>query len=86
LLLVAALGPSLALARDPVYFAILAAQASFYMAALLGCCLEGARRSSRLVSVPFVLCLLAWATVVAFVRFARGHQPVTWAKTQASTA
>lgn len=85
-LLVAALVANVPLASDPFYLGTLGAQAAFYLAALVGCCVERARRTSRLVSVPFALCLLAWATVVAFVRYIQGGQPVTWTKAQVSTA
>jgi hypothetical protein len=85
-LLAAALAANLALAGEPLYRAGLVAQLAFYLAALIGWGSARARRASRLASVPFLLCLLAWATVVAFWRFARGGQPVTWAKAQVSTA
>jgi hypothetical protein len=32
------------------------------------------------LSVPYAVCLLAWATVVAFVSFLTGRQRVTWAR------
>ena len=32
------------------------------------------------MSVPYVFCLLNWATTVAFVRFLTGRQRVTWDK------
>jgi poly-beta-1,6-N-acetyl-D-glucosamine synthase len=33
---------------------------------------------SRLLAVPYAICLVHWATIVAFVRFVTGNQLVTW--------
>jgi poly-beta-1,6-N-acetyl-D-glucosamine synthase len=56
---------------------LFAAQVIFYGAALAGCT-GGARRRSFAVCVPYAICLLAWATLVGFVRFITDRQPVTW--------
>jgi hypothetical protein len=73
-----ALGANLLLLRAPAYRALLALQLGFYAAALLGHLLRGLRMPG--LSLPYAVCLLAWATVVAFVRFASGRQSVTWAR------
>jgi len=79
LLLAVAFAADLLLARDdPWHRWTLAAQVLFYLAALCGFVLRDAGRRFPLVAVPYVFCLLAWATVLAFVRFLRGRQPVTW--------
>jgi cellulose synthase/poly-beta-1,6-N-acetylglucosamine synthase-like glycosyltransferase len=82
LLLLAALASNAWLAERLLYRALLLGQAAFYSAALLGRALEGAR-ASRPFAVPYVVCLLAWATVLGFVRFASGTQPVAWEKARA---
>jgi glycosyltransferase involved in cell wall biosynthesis len=67
-----------ALAPGPLARAALAAQAAFYAAALVGRFRRHARRRSPLVSVPYVLCLLNWATVAGFARFVTGRQSAAW--------
>jgi Glycosyl transferase family 2 len=79
LLLAAALLANLALLDHPLYRLLLAAQAGFYAAALLGLTLGRHHRTPPLLSVPGFVCLLAWATVIGFLRFAHGRQAVTWA-------
>ena len=51
---------------------------AFYLAALAGYMLRKARAKVTLLAVPYVLCLLSWATVVAFFRFLAGRQQATW--------
>jgi poly-beta-1,6-N-acetyl-D-glucosamine synthase len=75
---VGAFAASLALAGAPLYRAALIGQSVFYAAALAGHLLRHSGRRSALLSVPYVLCLLNWATVVGFCRFAAGRQAVTW--------
>jgi cellulose synthase/poly-beta-1,6-N-acetylglucosamine synthase-like glycosyltransferase len=53
-------------------------QAAFYAAALGGFGRRNSARTPTLLSVPYAFCLLNWATVLAFVRFASGQQAVTW--------
>jgi hypothetical protein len=71
---------SAALADVSFYAAALVAQAAFYGMALGGHATRSARRRSALLSVPYVVCLLNWATVVGFMRFATGRQRATWAR------
>ena len=78
LLLVLALVACLPLLPRPLYLAALAAQFAFYAAALAGAVLRRARRRPPLLSLPYVVCLLQWATVVAFFRFATGRQKAAW--------
>jgi cellulose synthase/poly-beta-1,6-N-acetylglucosamine synthase-like glycosyltransferase len=59
-----------------------AAQALFYIAALGGYLLRDARRVPVL-TVPYVFCLLNYATAVAFSRFVRRRQHVTWERASA---
>lgn len=77
ILLAAALGSNLLLAGRPFYAGTLVAQGLFYAAALLGALL-GARRGGALLAVPYTVCLLNWATAVAFLRVLTGRQRVTW--------
>jgi glycosyltransferase involved in cell wall biosynthesis len=79
LLLAVALLANLALADQPLYRFLLAGQVAFYAAALLGLTLGRRRRTPPLLSIPGFVCLLAWATVVGFLRFVAGRQAVTWA-------
>jgi cellulose synthase/poly-beta-1,6-N-acetylglucosamine synthase-like glycosyltransferase len=57
---------------------ILSAQLAFYAATLLGCTALLGRRRPLLVSVPYTMCLLCWATMVGFARTLTHRQPVTW--------
>ena len=75
-----ALVASAALADVPLYGAALVAQATFYAMALGGHAARNARHRSALLSVPYVVCLLNWATVVGFFRFCTGRQHPTWAR------
>ncbi len=83
LVLIAAFCANLLLADAPFYRWTLVGQIIFYGAALGGYARRDARRKIPLLSVPYVLCLLSWATVVAFLRFLTGRQRVTWEKASA---
>jgi cellulose synthase/poly-beta-1,6-N-acetylglucosamine synthase-like glycosyltransferase len=67
---------NLALVNVWPYDWLFAAQTAFYAAALAGC--TGRARRSIAVCVPYAICLLAWATLVGFMRFVTDRQPVTW--------
>ncbi len=70
---------NLLLVHRPFYRWMAGAQALFYGAALGGWALrDGGRHGLPWLSVPYVVCLLSWATVVGFFRFATGRQNVTW--------
>jgi cellulose synthase/poly-beta-1,6-N-acetylglucosamine synthase-like glycosyltransferase len=74
-----ALSTNLMLApQAPIYAAILLAQALFYLAALAGWQWPALRARFRLVVVPYTICFLTCATIMAFVRVVRGGQRVTW--------
>jgi cellulose synthase/poly-beta-1,6-N-acetylglucosamine synthase-like glycosyltransferase len=75
---VTALVSNVAVAADPVYGYLLGGQLLFYGIALGGFVLRNSRRRLPLVGVPFTICLLTWATVVAFGRYVSGRQRVTW--------
>ncbi|HEV8702666.1 MAG TPA: glycosyltransferase family 2 protein [Candidatus Polarisedimenticolia bacterium] len=76
-LLAAILGSNVLLADRPLYAATLLAQGIFYAAALGGA-LAGAGRGGAVLAVPYTVCLLNWATAVAFLRVVTGRQRVTW--------
>ena len=80
LLLATMLVANLCLLDGVEYSVLLLGQIAFYGAAILGHALSGAGGMARLLGVPYVVCLLAWATVLAFCRFVAGAQTVTWAK------
>jgi len=75
-----AFAASAALAGAPLYRAALVVQALFYALALTGHAMRNSRRRSAILSVPYVVCLLNWATVVGFLRFATGRQSASWAR------
>ncbi|MBZ5559224.1 MAG: glycosyltransferase family 2 protein [Acidobacteriia bacterium] len=74
-------------ARAPFYRAMADLQILFYAAALGGVLARGRRgRIARLLALPYVICLLNWATLAGFVRFLRGLQPAAWQPTHVSSA
>jgi cellulose synthase/poly-beta-1,6-N-acetylglucosamine synthase-like glycosyltransferase len=83
LLFVAALGASLLLSGRPAYRWALLAQIAFYATALLGAALQRAGTRVPGLALPYVVCLLNWATVVAFARFVGGRQRATWERSSA---
>jgi cellulose synthase/poly-beta-1,6-N-acetylglucosamine synthase-like glycosyltransferase len=79
--LLAALASNIALAAHPGatgFAALLGAQAAFYAAAALATGLRRVGVRSPVLSIPYVVCLLSWATLVALGRFAAGRQSVAW--------
>jgi hypothetical protein len=82
---VAALGANVALAGAAPYRDLLLGHLAFYAAALGGYALRSGRRRIPLLALPYALCLLNWATVVGFVRFATGRQRVTWDRAPTKT-
>lgn len=79
LLLLIALAANLCLLGEVRYDALLIGQLVFYGAAFAAHRISGMRRM-RLFGVPYVVCLLAWATVLGFCRILAGRQTVTWAR------
>ena len=77
----AALCLNLLLAADPFYGAILAAQILFYGAALAGHALRKVSTPTPVLSVPYVVCVLNYATLVGFLRLVTGRQRATWEHT-----
>jgi cellulose synthase/poly-beta-1,6-N-acetylglucosamine synthase-like glycosyltransferase len=67
-----------ALLDQPFFQATFLLQTMFYAAGICGGLWPGLRRKTRLISLPFTICFLTWATVVAFMRFARQRQAATW--------
>jgi len=82
LLHASALAASIALADGGLYGLALAGQIAFCAAALGGHLARGRRRTA-LLSVPYVLCLLNWATVVGFLRYLGGRQGARWERRRA---
>ena len=76
LLHAALLASACVLATRWLYGWALIGQAVFYLAALAGYAQR--RRRSVVFTVPCAMCVLIWATVVGFIRFATGQQQVTW--------
>jgi cellulose synthase/poly-beta-1,6-N-acetylglucosamine synthase-like glycosyltransferase len=81
--LAGALGSNLLLLDSGPYLGLLGAQLAFYAAALVGRSLQKTSGKLPFVSVPYVVCLLSWATLVALGRFVSGRQSVTWERVPA---
>src|SRR4030095_17011091 len=81
--LAVALTANLVLLESPFYRLCLATQLAFYAAALGGHVKRDSRARSPVLSLPYLVCVLAWATVVGFLRFVRGNQAVTWERASA---
>jgi cellulose synthase/poly-beta-1,6-N-acetylglucosamine synthase-like glycosyltransferase len=69
---------NLALLPLPFYQVMAGGQVLFYAAALAGCGQQHARRRRMILTLPYTMCLLSWATILGFVRFATRTQEVTW--------
>jgi poly-beta-1,6-N-acetyl-D-glucosamine synthase len=70
---------NLALTTDGVlYVAALGAQVGFYAAALAGHVFRHARRRPIVLTVPYAMVLMIWATLAGFARFIAHRQLVTW--------
>ena len=72
------LATNISLADRSRYRFVLAAQIMFYLAALVGYAHRHTRHRFYVLTLPYTVCLLNWATIVGFVRFATGQQRVTW--------
>ena len=81
-----ALAANVAAAALWPYHWLLAAQIVFYGAALAGAAQRRGSRRFRIFTVPYTLCLLCWADVVGFYRFATDRQPVTWERLPGAAA
>src|SRR6185436_4534457 len=77
-LLAGAFGANLALLHSSFYRAAFIAQILFYLAALGGFLLRDAHRRIRPLIVPYTVCLLNWATAVAFFHFLTQQQGAVW--------
>jgi biofilm PGA synthesis N-glycosyltransferase PgaC len=69
---------NLMLLQHPLYQLLIAGQVAFYAAAVAGREQQHARRRRMVLTLPYTMCLLSWATIVGFVRFATRTQRVTW--------
>jgi cellulose synthase/poly-beta-1,6-N-acetylglucosamine synthase-like glycosyltransferase len=79
-----ALAANIAAADVWPYQWLLGAQSLFYAAALAGGIQRRSAYRVKLFTVPYTLCLLCWADVVGFYRFATNRQPVTWERLRES--
>jgi cellulose synthase/poly-beta-1,6-N-acetylglucosamine synthase-like glycosyltransferase len=82
-LLLAALVSNLVLIGRPGYRLALAAQATFYVCAMLGGLLRGRGRIPPLLSLPYTFCLVNVAALAGAFRFLASRQRVTWDKAPA---
>ncbi|MFL6649414.1 MAG: glycosyltransferase family 2 protein [Sulfurifustaceae bacterium] len=71
-------GANVFLATQPLYRWTLGLQLAFYVAAVGGHLLRNTAVKIFPLSVPYAFCLMNWATVIGFFRFASGRQRVTW--------
>jgi len=60
------------------YQIVMGGQTAFYAAGLAGHLFRHAHRRPRIITIPYTMCLLCWATVIGFVRFATHSQLATW--------
>jgi GT2 family glycosyltransferase len=77
---------TIALADRGFFGFMLASQLAFYGCAVVGSLQRDGRRHSTLVTAPCAMCVLLWATVVGFYRFAMHRQQVTWERVPAPAA
>jgi hypothetical protein len=66
------------------YQVTMAGQVAFYAAAAAGLGERQSRRRRVMLTLPYTMCLLSWATVVGFVRFVSRNQAVTWERIKPS--
>jgi len=85
LLQIAVFATNLALLDLPPYRLLLEAQVIFYGAAAIGHIHRWASRSTFVVSLPYTVCVLSWATVVGFVQFVTRRQTATWERSADTT-
>jgi poly-beta-1,6-N-acetyl-D-glucosamine synthase len=69
-----------------VYQFTLLSQVLFYAGAIGGCVLPRGWKRPRIVTFPYIVCLLSWATVLGFLRSITGQQTVRWEKASRSFA
>ena len=69
----------------PLFQWLMAGQAAFYVAALAGFAYRRSGRRPLVLSVPYTMCLMSWATIVGFSRFLTHRQRVTWDRSLPST-
>ena len=62
----------------PLYQLMAAGQVGFYVLALAGFEQQHARRRRMMLTLPYTMCLLSWATIIGFIRFVTRTQEVTW--------
>jgi len=72
------------LSASPLYKITMLTQILFYAGGVAGWVLPRDWKKPFVVSFPFFVCLLSWATVLAFLRSVTGRQPVTWQKASAN--
>jgi poly-beta-1,6-N-acetyl-D-glucosamine synthase len=56
-------------------------QILFYVSAISGCVLPRDWKRPHVVTLPYFICLLSWATVLGFLRSLTAQQTVTWERT-----
>jgi poly-beta-1,6-N-acetyl-D-glucosamine synthase len=76
--LLIAIASSAFLINDTLFAGAFAIQLVFYGAALIGYGVKRRDYDLKWLNIPYTFCLLNWATVIAFWRFIRGQQRVTW--------
>jgi cellulose synthase/poly-beta-1,6-N-acetylglucosamine synthase-like glycosyltransferase len=85
LLLMVALVTNAILLDRPLFQWLMAAQVAFYGAALAGFVYRRSEHRPLVLSVPYTMCLMSWATVLGFSRFLTARQCVTWERSLPST-
>jgi cellulose synthase/poly-beta-1,6-N-acetylglucosamine synthase-like glycosyltransferase len=85
-LLIGAVAANVALLGEPLYQACAAAQAAFYLSALLGAYLPARPRVFRFLRLGTMFTGMNGALLVGFVRWVRGSQRAAWIRTPRSAA
>jgi cellulose synthase/poly-beta-1,6-N-acetylglucosamine synthase-like glycosyltransferase len=69
---------ALLLGEGAFYQLLMGAQVTFCAAALTGHLFRHASWRPLVIAVPYAMCLMSWATVVGFIRFATQQQIAVW--------
>jgi len=70
--------------RHPVYAIALAGQVILYSSAIVGWCLQRRTTVPKIFQIPFYLCMVNLAAMVASFRFIRGKGFSTWEKAESA--
>jgi biofilm PGA synthesis N-glycosyltransferase PgaC len=67
-------------AHEKFYMLLFAAQASFYVLAILGWIVERRKLSIKILFIPYYFCVMNYAVIAGIRRYMRGAQSAAWEK------